>query len=154
MTTDQAGHEASCAFCEIVAGRMQSSLVYEDSDTVAFVDLRQPGWPRSCHVLVVPKPHVEFIFDLPDGLAASMMQTVVRVADAVRRASDPEGISVWSSNGAAAGQELPHVHLHVLARHDGDQLLKVYAETPARPSRVHLDELATRLRRELAGTGA
>lgn len=140
---------ASCAYCGIVAGRIQASVIFEDSETVAFVDLRQPGWPRGGHILVVPRTHVEFLFDLPAQLAASLMQTVVRVADAVRRVTDPGGISVWSSNGAAADQEVPHVHLHVLARYEGDQLLKVYGQSPQRPARAGLDELAARVQREL-----
>ncbi|MBO0811652.1 MAG: HIT family protein [Microlunatus sp.] len=144
------GHVASCAFCSIMAGRIQASVVYEDSETVAFVDLRQPGWPHGGHLLVVPRTHVEFLFDLPAPLAANLMQTVVRMADAVRRVTNPGGISVWSSNGAAADQEVPHVHLHVMARFEGDQLLKVYGETPHRPTRADLDELATRVQGELA----
>lgn len=141
---------ASCAFCGIVAGRIRASVVYEDSETVAFVDLRQPGWPRGGHLLVVPRPHVEFLFDLPAQLAASLMQTVIRVAAAVRRATEPGGISVFSSNGAAADQEVPHVHLHVLARYEDDGLLKVYGKSPQRPTRAGLDELATRVQREFA----
>lgn len=147
------GQMAGCAFCGIVSGRIQASVVYEDAQTMAFVDLRQPGWPRGGHLLVVPRAHVEFLFDLPAQLAASLMQTVVRVSDAVRRVTDPGGLSVWSSNGAAADQEVPHVHLHVLARYEGDQLLKVYGESPQRPVRADLDELATRVQRGLAVNG-
>lgn len=143
---------AGCAFCDVVAGRIEASVVREDPYTVAFVDLRQPGWPRGWHLLVVPKTHVEFLFDLPDELAAHLMQMVVRVADALRRAADPGGISVWSSNGAAADQEVPHVHMHVLARYNGDRLLKVYEEAPERPGRAELDELAARVEAALADT--
>jgi histidine triad (HIT) family protein len=153
MTAGQTdGQAESCAFCGIVAGRIAASVVYEDSGTVAFIDLRQPGWPRGGHLLVVPKSHVEFLFDLPDELAAHMMQTVVRVADALRKATEPGGISVWSSNGAAADQEVPHVHMHVLARHDGDRLLRVYGESPARPERAELDELAARVQASLVAS--
>jgi len=141
--------ETSCTFCGIIDGRIQASVVYDDSETVAFVDLRQPEWPRGGHLLVVPRTHVEFLFDLPAPLAGSLMQSVVRVADALRRVTGPGGISVWSSNGAAAGQEVPHVHLHVLARYDGDQLLSVYGQSPARPARAGLDDLAARVQREL-----
>lgn len=151
MTARQTERQsASCAFCGIVAGRIEASVVHEDFDTVAFVDLRQPGGPRGGHLLVVPKTHVEFLFDLPDELAAHLMQTVVRVAGAVQRLTEPGGISVWSSNGAAADQEVPHVHMHVVARYDGDRLLKVYGESPERPGRAELDELAARVQVALA----
>lgn len=152
MARQPEGQAASCAFCGIVAGRIEASMVHEDAETVAFLDLRQPGWPRRGHVLVVPKTHVEFLFDLSDELAAYLMQTVVRVADAVRRVTEPGGISVWSSNGAAADQEVPHVHLHVLARYDRDRLLKVYQESPERPGRAELDAFATRMQSTLAAT--
>ncbi|HEY9293469.1 MAG TPA: HIT domain-containing protein [Microlunatus sp.] len=155
MTAGRQGTALNCAFCRIVSGRVQASLVHEDSETLAFVDLRQPGWPRGAHVLVVPKAHIEFLFDLPAQLAAQVMQTVVRVADAVRRVAEPGGISVWSSNGAAADQEVPHVHLHVLARYHGDGLLRVYGERPESPGTAELDELAFKVRGALTvGTPA
>ena len=135
-----------CAFCGVVAGRVEASVLYEDPDTMAFVDLRQPAWPRGGHVLVVPKTHVEFLYDLPGDLAARLMQAAVRVARAVQQVAEPGGISLWSSNGAAADQEVPHVHLHVLARYHDDGLLRVYRDRPERPQRASLDELAAKVR--------
>ena len=141
-----------CTFCLIIAGRIDTSIVYEDAATLAFVDQRQPGWPRGGHILVVPKAHVEFLFELSDPLAAQLMQAVVRVSEAVRRVTEPGGISVWSSNGVAAGQEVPHVHLHVLARFEDDRVLRVYEDSPERPERSELAELASRVRESL-GSG-
>ncbi len=135
-----------CVFCDIVAGRVQASIVDEDAETMAFADLRQPGWPRGGHVLVVPKHHVELIYDLPDDLAAAVMRTVVRIAGSLRTAVAAEGISVWSSNGPGADQEVPHVHVHVLARQAEDGLLRVYPERPQYPKQPQLDELAARVR--------
>ena len=134
-----------CVFCGIVDGSVGASVVHQDEATLAFLDLRQPTWPRAGSVLVVPRQHVEQVDELPADLAGAVMGTVVRVAGAVRKALAPEGISVWSSNGPAAGQEVPHVHLHVVARFAGDGLLRVYAEKPPYPDRPELDRLAARI---------
>ncbi len=88
-------------------------------------------------------------YDLPGDLAARLMQTAVRVARAVQQVAEPGGISLWSSNGAAADQEVPHVHLHVLARYADDGLLRVYRDRPERPQRASLDELAAKVRAAL-----
>lgn len=134
-----------CVFCGIAAGTIDASVVHADEETVAFLDLRQPTWPRGGAVLVVPRVHVEQVDQLPPDLAGAVMRTVVRVAGAVRKALAPEGISVWSSNGHAAGQEVPHVHIHVIGRFVDDGLLRVYAERPPYPNRAALDQLATRI---------
>jgi histidine triad (HIT) family protein len=99
--------------------------------------------------LVVPKQHVEFLYDLPVELSDGVMRTVVRVSRSLRTTVAAEGISVWSSNGPGADQEVPHVHLHVLARYADDGVLRVYQERPQYPSPLELDDLAVRVRDKL-----
>ena len=132
-----------CSFCEIVAGREPASRVYEDGAALAFMNLRQanPG-----HVLVIPKAHVPTIDLLAPDLAASLFQAVVLVARAVGRCFAPAGLSIWQSNGVAAGQEVFHVHVHVLPRRPGDGCLAVYPRLPPREERATLDRLAGQLR--------
>jgi histidine triad (HIT) family protein len=137
-----------CVFCRIVGGNMPASVVYEDDETLAFLDLRQPS---AAHVLVVPKLHIETIFDLEPELSARLMLTVVLTARAVRESLGPAGVNIWQSNGHAAGQEVPHVHMHVLAREVGDGLFPVYSQPPPLPERESLDQLAITIR---AGFGA
>ena len=139
----------SCVFCRIVAGEEPASVVLESELTLAFMDLRQfhPG-----HVLVVPKQHLLNIYDLTDPvLAASLMHSVAEVARAVRAMVAPDGLNVWQSTGEAAGQEVPHLHFHVLPRHADDGLLRVYPSKPGYPPRAELDELAGRLRGAITG---
>ncbi|GAB3748367.1 HIT family protein [Microlunatus parietis] len=138
-----------CVFCDIVAGRARASIVCEDATTMAFVDRRQPSWPHGGHILVVPKPHVEFLYDLPDELSAAVMRTVVRVSGSLRTTVAAEGISVWSSNGPGADQEVPHVHLHVMARYAEDGVLRIYRDRPHYPSPDELDALAGLLSRPI-----
>ena len=119
MTAD----ERICVFCSIVRGEAESATLFEDDSTLAFLDLRQSN---EGHVLVVPKRHFEQIYDLEEEIASALAKTVRKVARAVRRVYEPEGLSIWQSNGAAAFQEVPHVHWHLLPRYTNDGLLVVY----------------------------
>jgi len=141
--------ERSCVFCQIGTGQADAAIAYQDEHTTVIMDLRQPGWPDAAHVLVLPQAHVEVIDALSADLAAQLMQSVVRVARALRRAFEPEGISVWQSNGDAAGQEVQHVHFHLLTRWAGDGLLRIYPSKPTMPGREDLRPVADRLRFEL-----
>ena len=138
-----------CVFCEIVSGTLPASLVHEDAATVAFMDRRQPNAELGGHILVVPRRHVESVYELDPETGARLMETVVRIANAVRRSFSPAGLSIWQSNGVAAGQEVPHVHFHVLARAPGDGLLRVYPEKPPCPDAGARERLAGKIRAAL-----
>lgn len=77
------------------------------------------------------------------------MASVVKVSAVLRRVCDPEGISVWQSNGEAAGQEVPHVHVHLLTRTRGDGVLRVYPSSPHTPSPADVAPVAHELRANL-----
>jgi histidine triad (HIT) family protein len=135
---------AACPFCDIAAGRLRASVVAQTDRVLAFLDLRQA---TEGHVLVIPRQHVETIFEIDPGLAGEVMQVGVRVAQALRAALQPAGLNLWQSNGAAGGQEVPHFHLHVQPRRVGDGLLRVYPGRPPAPSSPEaLDDLAARIR--------
>jgi len=132
-----------CVFCDLLAGRAPASFVHRDEHLSAFVDLRQAV---AGHVLIVPNRHVETLYDLDEATAGRMMALAVRVARALAAEFDPPGLNLWQSNGAAGGQEVPHVHLHVQPRRVGDGLMRVYPYgVPAPSAREPLDELAARL---------
>lgn len=137
---------SDCIFCRIIAGELEASRVLEDEMTLAVMDLRQtnPG-----HVIVLPKRHVEFIDELRPELSGRLMAATVAVAGAVRRALQPHGINIWQSNGEAAGQEVPHVHIHVFPRHSGDGHFQIYPGRVPDAPRSQLDDLAARIRRTL-----
>lgn len=137
---------AACAFCQIVQHNRAASVVFKDPFTLAFMDLRQanPG-----HVLVIPRRHVETVFELDDSLAARVWQTVVRVSRGMRAAFNAGGLSIWQSNGAAAFQEVPHVHVHLFPRHAGDGYVRIYPALPPHQPRAALDALAARIRAAL-----
>lgn len=132
-----------CVFCEILAGRLPASFVYRDDRAAAFMDLRQAV---DGHVLVVPLRHVPDIYELDEPTAAHLMTVAVRVAKALAADARPEGLNLWQSNGEAGGQEVPHVHLHVQPRREGDGILRLYRDgLPVAGERAHLDRLAERI---------
>ena len=112
-----------CVFCSIISGVLSSAVLYQDEDTIAILDLRQSN---EGHSLVIPKRHVEQVYDLDDRTASALSKTVVHVARAIREVFSPQGLSIWQSNGQAAFQEVPHVHFHVFPRYVGDRHLVVY----------------------------
>ncbi|GGK15256.1 HIT family protein [Luteimonas terricola] len=140
-----------CIFCEIVAKDAPASFVREDALTVAFIDTRQF---HLGHILVVPKAHLADIRELDGETGAALMAAVVDVTRAVSSALSCQGISVWNSNGEAAGQEVPHLHFHVHPRWQSDRLLEVYPSPPGSPDRATLDALAASIRPHLLSGSA
>ena len=134
-----------CAFCSWRDSN-STTRVYEDSDTFAEIDPRQP---HRGHVLVMPKRHVETVFDLDEATACAVMIATVRVASALRDAFEPDGLSLWQSNGPGAFQEVPHVHMHVMPRWLDDGLLRIYPGWVKDTDRSAREEMALRVRSHL-----
>jgi len=108
----------SCIFCKIVSGEIPSNKVYEDDYVVAILDI-YPITPG--HTLVVPKQHHELVSDLPPEILAGMARAAQKVEKALRASSvKMEASNFIVNNGKGAGQEVPHVHLHVIPRFHGD----------------------------------
>lgn len=106
-----------CLFCRIVSGEAQATIVYEDNDSLAFLDIR-PLFLG--HVLVVPRTHYETLSDLPADKVETLFQTVRRVSQAVERGMDAEGSFVAMNNRIS--QSVPHLHVHVVPRRKKDGL--------------------------------
>jgi histidine triad (HIT) family protein len=133
-----------CVFCRIVAGELPASVVHEDADTIAFMDI---GSVNPGHVLVVAKKHVENVFALDDVTGAAMGRALVRVARAIGEAFAPEGLSQYQANGKIAGQTVFHYHVHLVPRRRDDRM-KI--DWPARnPGREALEADAAAIRKAL-----
>ena len=132
-----------CVFCEIVAGREEASVVYEDDLTIAFMDISQFA---DGHVLVVPREHYDDQLAVPDDVAAALGIATKHVARSVDSAFKPDGLTLWQSIRAAGGQDVFHLHWHVMPRYVGDGLVRIYPSRPGYPGRARLDELADRIR--------
>ena len=106
-----------CIFCKIVKGDIKAAKVYEDKDTVAFLDI-SPAGKNGGHALVLPKRHYELITDIPDRELASLAKAVKKVSAALLSFS--EGVNVLQNNKKAAGQYVMHAHFHIIPRHEND----------------------------------
>ena len=134
--------DPDCLFCAIVAGRLPSSQVYSDDLVVAFLDVRPL---TTGHLLVVPRTHAPSLASLPEPTGAHMFTTAQRLAAGVRASGLPcEGVNLFLADGAVAGQEVFHLHLHVLPRNTGDGF-SVSAQR-REPDRAELDATATLIR--------
>lgn len=144
-------HHSTCIFCEIVKGNAPASLVYQDEIASAFMDI-QPVNPG--HVLVVPNRHATNLSELPPESGGHLFRVAQRVAAAVRRSGVRcEGINFFLADGEAAGQEVFHVHLHVLPRYPGDGFGFVFGPHYLnRPDRATLDKTAGLIRPGLTET--
>lgn len=133
-----------CVFCAIAAGEAPSRTVYREAGVVAFLDANPlaPG-----HTLVVPAEHHERLEALsPDG-AAALFGAVHRLIEPVQAAVDADGSTVAVNNGPAAGQEVDHVHCHVVPRFSDDDGGPIHAAMGARPrlTDADLDAIADRI---------
>ncbi|GAB4353019.1 MAG: HIT family protein [Gammaproteobacteria bacterium] len=130
-----------CIFCKIVAGEIPCFKLYEDGETLAFMDINPAN---EGHALVIPKSHAPNLFEVsPEALSATA-RAAQRVARAVQATLDPPGMNLLQCNGAAAAQSVQHFHMHVLPRQTGDDLKMNWGIKPGDPDAI--GALAERIR--------
>jgi histidine triad (HIT) family protein len=137
-----------CAFCEIVRGVRDASIVYEDERSLAFLDHR-PLFPG--HSLLVPKEHYQTLPDLPPEIVGAVFSVAQLLSRAMEEGLGAEGSFVAVNNRVS--QSVPHVHVHVVPRRRKDGLRGFF--WPRRPyrDREHLDQTAKTLRASLERLG-
>jgi histidine triad (HIT) family protein len=140
--------EEACVFCDIIAGRSPASIVYRDEDCIAFMDTCPVN---AGHLLVIPLKHATYLADLEPRVGGALLVAGQKLAAAVRGSGlKAEGINLFLADGEAAGQEVFHVHLHVLPRFRGDGFgHRFQPHYGQRPARRQLDADATAIRTSL-----
>ena len=108
---------AECLFCRIASGELTATIVYEDDNSVAFLDHR-PLFPG--HTLLVPREHVETLGELPAKLVGPYFEAAQLLARAVESAMEAEGTFVAMNNRVS--QSVPHLHVHIVPRRRKDGL--------------------------------
>lgn len=138
----------SCIFCKIIEGSAPSSIVYEDDICSAYMDI-QPVNPG--HVLVIPKIHFRDLSDLPTDIGGHLFQVAQRIANALPKTKvKNEGVDLFLAHGEAAGQEVFHVHLHVIPRYEGDGFgFRFGPNYRNLPERSELNTIATQIKQQL-----
>jgi histidine triad (HIT) family protein len=136
--------DENCIFCKIVAKQAPSSILYEDDSVMAFLDIRPLIMG---HTLVIPKAHYVDIFDISQKELAAVHLVSRKLAVAVKKATAADGISIIQQNGKAAGQDVFHLHVHVVPRFLG-QTMPRFSELKV-VERSLLEELAQKIQRHI-----
>jgi histidine triad (HIT) family protein len=135
-----------CLFCKIISGKIPSNKIYEDNDVFAFLDI----YPASeGHTLVAPKRHVSSFTDMTSEDVASLFEASRKITTAVEKAFSAEGSNIGINNGKVAGQEVPHVHVHIIPRKKGDGGRGIKSIVWTEPDITNLEEIAEKIKREL-----
>lgn len=132
-----------CIFCEIIGGAAEVSVCYEDSSTLAFMDIQPVNLG---HTLVVPRAHYESLLDLPPDLGMHLFEVATELGPAIRKVSGADGMNIVVNSGAAAGQDVFHYHVHLIPRREGDGFdIPLPFDGSAMPDRTQLDACAARV---------
>jgi histidine triad (HIT) family protein len=132
-------------FSRIIAGELPGSFVYKDDRVAAFMSIQQMN---DGHVLVVPVKAATCLAELDDDTAGHLFVVAIRIAAAIRKSGlKCEGVNLFLADGSAAGQDVFHVHLHVIPRFADDGFDLVLTERwHLSPSRAELDSIASKIR--------
>ena len=105
----------SCIFCDILNGKRDGHVFYEDESHVAFLD----KYPIDVgHSLVIPRNHHERITDMESMDVGNLFAIVPKIAKTILDASGADAFSIGQNNGKAAKQIIPHVHIHIIPRYN------------------------------------
>ena len=134
---------ADCLFCKIAHREIPASVVREDEETVAFLDIypHAPG-----HTLVVPRFHCATLRELPDETVAPLFRAVKEVASLLVERLGAKGLTVGINEGKVAGQAVDHMHVHLMPRFEGDGGGSVHGVVK-NPPKEPLEEILEKLRK-------
>lgn len=108
---------SDCIFCKIASGEIQGLRVYEDAETLAFMDVAKDV---DGHVLVIPKKHCKNILDCDPDTLSAVMNTVKKVSLHLTEKCGYDGVNLLNASDESAGQSVPHFHIHIIPRRKGD----------------------------------
>ena len=132
-----------CIFCKISNKEIPARIITDTKTSIAFLD----GFPLSAgHTLVIPKNHYEKIQDMPDEVSADLFSTVHKIIPKIDKISGATLLAIH--NGKESGQEIPHVHVHLIPRRSDDLAGPVHSMFKNKPklSDEELDELCAKIK--------
>ena len=109
-------------FCRIIDKEIPSTVIYEDDDVIAILDISQV---TKGHTLVMPKKHYDNFLEMPDDEYASLMKKAKKVANKVIDATKANGCNVLINTNAVAGQTIMHTHVHIIPRYDDSDTIDI-----------------------------
>lgn len=127
-----------CIFCKIINKEIPSSIVYEDEDVLAILDLAQTTLG---HTLVMPKKHYANILEIPDDELAHLMSIVKMLAKRISDKLGAKGFNLLVNTNEVAGQTVMHLHVHIIPRYDENDTIKIeFTE-----NKLDLNEIANKI---------
>src|SRR3989344_4316533 len=115
-----------CIFCKICKGEIPCNKIYEDKNTLAFLDIN-PATDKGGHTLVMPKKHYELITDIPEAELKELVKVIQKISKVLLKLYP--GLNIVQNNKRIAGQVIPHLHFHLIPRYDNDGIKIDYWET-------------------------
>ena len=136
---------SDCIFCKIARKEAPASVVYEDDEVIAFLDINPI---ERGHTLVIPKRHFVDIWDIEAGVLTQMVMVTQQVARKLATTMNTEGINTFSASGKPAGQDIYHFHIHVIpvGRGERTKFTDWWQSKISRVERSELAKLAQKLR--------
>ncbi|MDJ0949362.1 MAG: HIT domain-containing protein [Alphaproteobacteria bacterium] len=125
--------DPDCIFCKIIAGDIPCFRIYEDEDTLAFMDINPAN---EGHCLVITKEHAANLYKVSDAAISAAARSAKKVAAVVNAVVGPDGINLVQANGEGAEQSVFHFHLHVMPRRIGDELKMNWGHHPGDMERI------------------
>ena len=111
-----------CLFCKIISGEIPSQKIYEDDAVLAILDIAQT---TKGHTLVMPKKHYENVLEMPEDEYTVLMLQVQKLAQKIVANLEANGVNILANTNEAAGQTIPHAHVHIIPRYDENDGLKI-----------------------------
>ena len=137
-----------CLICSIIERRIPAKVVYEDTYSVAFLDAR-PAAPG--HTMLVPRAHTLRVEDLTPEQAQALFSSLYRILAPIREAVGADATTIGVNNGPGSGQEVQHVHIHIIPRHRGDGGSIVQSIGPG--GRANPEEIGEKIKQAIKPTG-
>lgn len=136
-----------CIFCKIITGRADSSIIYDDQNVVAFLDIHPIN---TGHTLVIPKKHVTNIYDISGIDLQKIAKVTQKLAVKIKRVLKADGISIFQMNEKDGSQDIMHYHVHIIPRYKNDWFEEKMQEVVRRqqitnPSRQELNCVASKI---------
>lgn len=134
--------EKPCVFCLIAAKKIPAKIVYEDEESMAFLDINPAN---AGHTLLIPKQHFETIEDMSPEKFKELADVLQRISTGLVKSTEALGLNILQNNGEIAGQMMPHIHFHIVPRYKDDGL-QLGALRQGKMEEKEMDQIAEKIR--------
>ncbi len=134
---------SDCIFCKIIKKEISAEIIYENDDILAILDIQ----PRTAgHTMVLPKFHAENILEVPDEKIAAVFSGVKKITALLEKSLNPDGFTIGINHGRVSGQEIAHLHIHIMPRwhNDGGGAIHNVVNNPPKES---LEEIKNKIKK-------